>query len=257
MPLSMFVSWLLLAAVYAFCTLLLSFHLAFLNILTHFCTQEKAFDPNLLKETNTFSHLPLSMFVSRLLIPQVLCFGTHSRLLDAIYVFCTLPSSFHLAFLNIRTRFCTREKASDPNLLKETNTLLRGFQEKLLSISSHTVLVSCMHFLNQRAHTLKTGLGFYLLCKHMQVPMVIVICLCSMSHPPGCLYANVFLSGRIGMMSAGRPGAWMFAPGTRMYAQTALCSPYSLFSYFTFSSSPSHPLATPSDRAIVDLIIRW
>ena len=132
MPLSMFVLWLygmLLAAVYTFCTLPLSFHLAFLNILTHFCTREKAFDPNLLKETNTFSHLPLSMFVSQLLIPQVLCFGTHGRLLDAIYVFCTLPSSFHLAFLNIRTCFCTREKASNPNLLKETNILLQGFQD--------------------------------------------------------------------------------------------------------------------------------
>ena len=117
-------------------------------------------------------------------MPQVLCFGADDRLLDAIYAFCTMPSSFHLAFLNVRTRFCTREKASDPNLLKETNTLLRGFQEKLLLISSHTVLVSHVHFLNRRVHTLKTGLGFYLLCKHMQVPMVIVICLCSMSHPP-------------------------------------------------------------------------
>src|ERR1700734_832365 len=105
---------------------------------------------DLLKETNTFSRLPLSMFVLWLSTPQVLSFGAGDRLLDAIYAFCTLPSSFHLAFLNIRTRFCTREKASDPNLLKETNTLLRGFQEKLLSISSHTVLVSCMHFLNRR-----------------------------------------------------------------------------------------------------------
>src|ERR1700729_1995672 len=103
---------------------------------------------DLLKETNTFSRLPLSMFVSWLSTPQVLCFGVDDRLLDAIYAFCTLSSSFHLAFLNVRTRFCTREKAFDPNLLKETNTLLRGFQEKLLLISSHTVLVSHVHFLN-------------------------------------------------------------------------------------------------------------
>src|ERR1700734_3305830 len=146
-PLSMFVSWLygmLLPAVYTFCTLPSSFRLAFLNVLTHFCTREKAFDPNLLKETNTFSRLPLSMFVSRLSTPQVLCFGVDDRLLDTIYAFCTLLSSFHLAFLNVRTRFCTQEKTSDPNLLKETNTLLGGFKEKLLSISSHTV--SCVHF---------------------------------------------------------------------------------------------------------------
>ena len=84
---------------------------------------------DLLKETNTFSCLPLSMFVSWLSTPQVLSFGVGNRLLDTIYAFCTLPSSFHLAFLNVRTHFCTREKASNPNLLKETNTLLRGFQD--------------------------------------------------------------------------------------------------------------------------------
>ena len=84
---------------------------------------------DLLKETNTFSCLPLSMFVSWLSTPQVLSFGVGNRLLDTIYAFCTLPLSFHLAFLNIRTHFCTREKASNPNLLKETDALLRGFQD--------------------------------------------------------------------------------------------------------------------------------
>src|SRR6202050_1468405 len=59
------------------------------------------------------------------------------------------------------------------------------------------------------------------------------------------------------MTSAGRPGAWMFAPGTHMYAQTALRSPYSLFSYFTFSSSPSHPLATPPCMAKLSVIINF
>ena len=84
---------------------------------------------DLLKETNTFSCLPLSMFVLWLSTPQVLSFGAGDRLLDTIYTFCTLLSSFHLAFLNVWTCFCMREKASDPNLLKETNTLLWGFQD--------------------------------------------------------------------------------------------------------------------------------
>src|SRR6202042_2174963 len=103
--------------------------------------------------------------------------GHHLHFLYSAVVLSSSSSKCSNSFLYVG--------ASDPNLLKETNTLLRGFQEKLLSISSHTVLVSCVHFLNQRAHTLKTGLKFYLLCKHMQVPMEFVFCLYSMSPPLG------------------------------------------------------------------------